>query len=66
MLNLFKYGTREKCLICNKPIGLDDWIWYGLDGDKIHKECKIKEYLFYSKIDNMSDEEFSNWLKGNL
>ena len=66
MINFFKYGTREKCLICNKPIGLDDWIWHGLDGDKIHKECKKKEYLLYSIIDNMSDEEFSNWLKGNL
>ena len=66
MLNLFKYGVKEKCLICNKPIGLDDWIWHGLDGDKIHKECKIKEYLFYSRIDNMSNEEFSNWLKVNL
>ena len=56
MKNIFKYSRIEKCLICNKPIGLDDWAWYGLDGNKIHKECKKNEQTLYDK----TNEEFSN------
>ena len=62
MKDIFKYTYTKKCLICNKSIGLDDWLWHGLDGDKIHKKCKKNEQTFYNKINNMTNEEFSNWL----
>jgi hypothetical protein len=43
MLGIFKFPTKEKCAICNKPLKLDDWKWVGLNGNKVHKDCLLKK-----------------------
>ena len=53
------------CFVCDKPVKEDDeFIWHGLDGDKIHKRCKKDLQKAYDRINNMSDEEFGRYLRG--
>ena len=53
------------CFVCGKPVAEDEeFIWHGLDGDKIHKSCEKNLQNAYDKINNMSDEEFSKYLLG--
>ena len=56
---------KRTCFVCGKPINdNEETIWFGLDGDKIHKRCESNLDAAYSKIDNMSDSEFSDYLLG--
>lgn len=53
------------CFVCDKEINeLDDKIPFGLDGDCIHAKCKHGVDAKCSKIDNMSNSEFTRWLLG--
>ena len=54
-----------KCIICNREIkDTDAYEMHGYDGDKIHKVCKSKWEAIYNAIDNMTDDEFTNYLIG--
>lgn len=54
-----------KCLVCDKPVkDNEEFVWHGLDGDKIHKRCEKDLQKFYDRIDKMSDEEFKKYLLG--
>ena len=54
-----------KCIICNGEIkDTDEYELHGYDGDKIHKNCKPKCNEIYNAIDNMTDDEFTNYLIG--
>ena len=54
-----------KRIICNREIkDTDDYELHGYDGDKIHKHCKSKCEEIYNAIDNMTDDEFTNYLIG--
>lgn len=44
----------------------EEFIWHGLDGDKIHKRCEKDLQKAYDRINNMSDEEFSRYLLGEF
>ena len=53
------------CFICGKPVeDKDEFIWHGLDGDKIHANCCENKQRAYDKINNMSDNEFKRYLLG--
>ena len=53
------------CCICGKEVkDTDEFVWFGLDGDKIHKKCEVNKDKFYDKINNMTDEEFKDYLLG--
>lgn len=53
------------CFVCGKPVTEDDeFIWHGLDGDKIHKRCEKNHQKACDYINNMTDEEFSRYLLG--
>lgn len=55
----------EICFVCGKPITEDDeFVWHGLDGDKIHKRCEKNLQNAYDSIDNMTNEEFRKYLLG--
>ena len=55
----------DKCFVCDKPIMMgEEFIWHGCDGDKIHKRCEDNLQEVYDLINNMSDEEFSGYLRG--
>lgn len=43
----------------------DEFEWFGLDGDKIHKKCKPNLDDACDFINNMTDEEFEKYLLGN-
>ena len=54
------------CFVCGKPVTEDDeFEWFGLDGDKIHKKCKPNVDEAWDFINNMTDEEFEKYLLGN-
>ena len=54
------------CFVCGKPVTEDDeFEWFGLDGDKIHKKCKPNVDEACDFINNMTDEEFEKYLLGN-
>jgi hypothetical protein len=53
------------CFVCGKTVTEDDeFIWHGLDGDKIHKRCEKNLQNAYDCINNMTDEEFNKYLLG--
>ena len=53
------------CFVCDKPVkDTDDFEWFGLDGDKIHKRCKPFVEKKMDKINYMNDEEFHKYLMG--
>lgn len=53
------------CFVCDKEVKYtDEFEWFGLDGDKIHKKCKCNVDKKMSLIENMSDNEFKNYLLG--
>lgn len=54
------------CFVCGKIVEeSDDFIWHGLDGDKIHKKCEKRLQRAYDYIDNMTGEEFRKYLLEN-
>lgn len=53
------------CCICGKEVkDTDEFVWFGVDGDKIHKKCEVNKDKFYDKINNMTDKEFKDYLLG--
>lgn len=53
------------CFVCGNTVAEDDeFEWYGLDGDKIHKKCKSNLQKAKDWINNMSDEEFKKYILG--
>lgn len=55
----------SNCFVCNEKVNdIDDFIWVGYDGDRIHKKCEPHLQKTYDKINNMSDEEFKDYLLG--
>lgn len=53
------------CFVCGKQVTEDDeFEWFGLDGDKIHKRCKPNVDKACDFINNMTDEEFKKYLLG--
>ncbi len=53
------------CFVCGKLVTEDDeFIWHGLDGDKIHKKCEKNLQEACDWINNMTDKEFGNYLLG--
>lgn len=56
----------DTCFVCGKEVSeFDDKILFGFDGDFIHKKCEAKVNEVKSRINNMSDNEFSDYLTGN-
>lgn len=52
------------CIVCDRPVkDYDDFIWHGLDGDKIHKSCKENLQYTYDKFNNMTAAEFGRYLR---
>ena len=67
----FSYGMERriikmyKCFVCEKEVkDNEEFEWFGLDGDKIHKKCKPNVEKKIEIIDNMSDKEFGDYLTG--
>lgn len=57
----------DKCFVCDRLIMMgEEFIWHGCDGDKIHKRCEKDLQKFYDRINNMTDEEFSRYLLGEI
>lgn len=53
------------CFVCGKPVlENDEYIWHGLDGDKVHKNCEKNLQSAYDFIDNMTNKEFEKYLFG--
>ena len=53
------------CFVCDREVKeSDDFEWHGYDGDKIHKRCKPMLQHKYDVINNMSDEDFKRYIKG--
>jgi hypothetical protein len=53
------------CFVCDKPVKEDEeFIWHGLDGEKIHKRCEKDAQKAYDRINNMTSEEFCRYLTG--
>ena len=56
---------RRKCFVCGKIVKDNDEVeWHGCDGDKIHASCKPNLDRAYGMINNMSDVEFSKYIRG--
>lgn len=54
------------CFVCDKEVkDSDEFEWHGYDGEKIHKKCKSKLQQKYDYINNMSDYEFKNYMRGD-
>lgn len=55
----------QVCFVCGELVTEDDeYIWFGCDGDKIHKRCEKNIQKACDWINNMSDEEFEKYLLG--
>lgn len=53
------------CFVCGELIMEDDdYVWFGCDGDKIHKRCKKNIQKACNWINNITDEEFRKYLLG--
>ena len=53
------------CFVCGKEVeGNADSELFGCDGDRIHKSCKPNLNKAYNSINNMSNAEFNNYIKG--
>ena len=54
------------CFVCGKEVKEEDeYIWFGCNGDKIHKSCEKNIEKAKEAINNMTDEEFCKYLLGN-
>lgn len=55
-----------KCIMCNKKINPFDEKYeiLGCDGDFIHTGCKKSWEDQCTRINNMTDTEFTMWLSG--
>lgn len=54
-----------RCIVCGKEVKDDeDFDWFGLDGDKIHTNCKKDLDKTYDSFNNMTNEEFRKYLLG--
>lgn len=56
------------CFVCEKELDpeWDDVTLFGLDGDFIHTICKSKVDEKMKQLNNMTDKEFENYLRGNI
>ena len=55
----------RKCFVCGKIVkDNDEFEGHGCDGDKIHASCKPNLDRAYGMINNMSDVEFSKYIRG--
>ena len=53
------------CFVCGEVVTKDDeYVWFGYDGDKIHKKCEKNIEKACDRINNMTDEEFEKYLLG--
>lgn len=53
------------CFVCKQQVfNYEDFEWFGLDGDRIHKKCKKNLNKVYEHINNLTDEEFTNYIYG--
>ena len=53
------------CFVCGNRIKYsEDKILFGCDGDFIHKKCKSDISKKYDELNNMTDREFSIYLRG--
>lgn len=58
--------ARYRCFVCEKEVkDNEEFEWFGLDGSKIHKRCKSGVDRKCGIINNMGDDEFAEWIKGN-
>lgn len=56
---------EDICFVCGKIVTEDDeFIWHGLDGDKIHQRCKKNLQKACDWINNMTDEDFKKYILG--
>ena len=56
-----------KCFVCEKEVkDNEEFEWFGLDGDKIHKKCKPNVEKKMGIINNMTDTQFSDYLTGKI
>lgn len=54
-----------KCFVCDKEIEeYEDFEYFDLDGDKIHKKCKTNINQKMAAINNMSNGQFVDWISG--
>ena len=53
------------CFVCDKEIrDNDETELFGCDGDKIHNSCKPNIDRKCELINNMTDDEFSQYMSG--
>ena len=53
------------CFVCEKEVSsFDDKVLFGVDGDCIHKKCEPYVTRKMDMINNMNDNEFSEYLRG--
>lgn len=53
------------CFVCGKDVHeSDDYEWFGMDGDKIHKKCAPNKDKVMSFIDKLTEKQFSDYLLG--
>lgn len=56
-----------RCFVCEKEVkDNEEFEWFGLDGEKIHKKCEPNIGKKMLAIDNMSDTQFSDYLTGKI
>lgn len=56
---------EDICFVCGKLVTEDDeFIWHGLDGDKIHKRCEKNLQKACDWINNMTDKDFKKYILG--
>mgnify|MGYP000909563421 CR=1 FL=1 len=52
-----------KCIHCGKEIEYNEpYEWFGLDGDFIHKTCRLKIDKEMDDLANMNNEEFYKFM----
>ena len=53
------------CFVCGELVTEDDeYVWFGCDGDKVHKKCEKYIDQACERINNMTNEEFTKYLLG--
>jgi len=58
---------KQNCCFCHKPItDIYDSDYFGLDGDLIHIHCQEAMNKQIEQINNMSNDEFKQWLMGEV
>lgn len=55
-----------ECCVCNKEIHpySEEYEPFGCDGEFIHKHCWPAMRKFMARIDNMTNAEFEDWMRG--